>query len=81
MKSKSKEAVSRFSVMQTAYRCGVVGYVKRNSDKSVLIESEGSDEQVSEFLEICGSRIMWIPTEIIEVSETEVKNYTSFDLI
>jgi len=75
------ESLSRFSVMQTAYRCGVQGFVSRETRKKLLIEAEGSEVQVSEFLKSFHPWSFLIKAQVVEVVETDIKNYKGFDII
>jgi acylphosphatase len=75
------EPLSRFSVMQVAYSCGVQGCVSKGSHKALLIEAEGSDVQVSEFLKSLSGWSFWIKAQIVEVVETGVKHYKGFNII
>jgi len=71
------ESLSRFSVMQNAYECGVRGFVSRENRDKLLIEAEGSDEQVSDFLKSFQLWSVWC----VDITETDVKNYTVFEII
>ena len=67
--------------MQVAYKFGVRGFVKRNANKTVLIEAEGDEEQVSDFLKSFETRSVTIWAEPEVVLESELKNYTQFDVV
>jgi len=75
------ESLSRFSIMQNAYRCGVRGFVSRENRDKLLIEAEGSDEQVSDFLKSFHRWSFWVKAQVGDITETDVKNYTAFEII
>jgi acylphosphatase len=71
----------RFSAMQAAYRYGVHGYVKNVDGDKVYIEAEGVDENLDDFLKWCQKGPVGAKVDGVEVSEGELKNFRSFDII
>lgn len=65
----------RYEARMTAERLGLVGWVKNKSDGTVLVEAEGTEARVGEFLRAMRSvlrfRITEVRSEDLPVSGTE----------
>ena len=70
----------RFSVMHFAKDVGVNGFVQYNSCGEIIIEAEGREEQLSEFVSLCREWSASFVVSGVEVSECETKWYSSFDI-
>ena len=71
----------RFSCSETAFRYGILGIVKNQSDGTVYIEAEGEDENIALFMEWCENGPMWARVSELEEEQGVLKNYTSFEII
>ena len=75
------ECLSRFSIMEIAYSCGVSGFVSRVNRVKLLIEAEGSDQQLSDFLKSFHQWSFWAKAQVAQITETDTKNYKGFEII
>jgi acylphosphatase len=66
--------------MEAAYRYGVKGFVKNKSDGTVYIEAEGSEENLSRFIEWCHKGPTWAKVAKVDQETGELKNYQSFEI-
>lgn len=71
----------RFTAMQSAYRFGVHGFIKNMNDDQVYIEVEGEDNNLDDFLQWCHRGPLGARVESVEVTEGELKDFKSFDII
>jgi acylphosphatase len=71
----------RFSAMQVAYRYEVKGYVQNLKEGAVYIEAEGEEENISRFLQWCRSGPLGARVDNAEITEGEVKDFKSFDIV
>ena len=71
----------RFTAMQVAYQRGIRGYIQNQKDGSLIVEAEGEEEKLQEFVEWCKRGPVWAKVNNITVEETEPKNYTSFEIL
>jgi len=73
----------RFTAMQMAYKQGINGFVKyKDKDLgSVIIEAEGKDESVENFIEWCRKGPTWAKVSTVSTEEVEIKGYHSFDIL
>jgi len=81
LQTADDEVVSRFSIMQQAYKTGIKGFVKRKSSTSLLIEAECTEDKLAAFIDWCRQGSEYIKTKKMEVVDSDIKNYTSFDII
>jgi acylphosphatase len=66
--------------MQAAYKYHIMGFVQNMKDRTVYIEAEGEEPNLKKFIEWCRSGALGAKIEEIVVNETQVKNFTSFDI-
>jgi len=71
----------RYFIKQTAYRFGVMGFVKYQNNTTLIIEAEGEPKALSKLLELCRIGSYGSITKKIEVSETPLKDYQTFEVI
>ena len=71
----------RFSCMEAAYKYNIYGYVKNRSDGSVYVEAEGNEDVLEEFKDWCKKGPVWARVRDVEISEGELKNYNSFEIV
>jgi len=71
----------RFSAMQAAYRCGVLGFVQNMPNGTVYIEAEGEEDSMNSFVQWCRRGPFGAKVEDVEILESEMKNFKSFDII
>ena len=77
---KNKEAASRFSVMQQAYKYGINGSVQRKGEDAFFIIAEGEEASLEKFIDWCETFQLKFP-DCLTLEEKEVLNYKSFDII
>ena len=77
---KNKEAVSRFSVMQQAYKYGINGSVQRKGEDAFFIIAEGEEASLEKFINWCEAFQLNFPG-CVTLEEKEIMNYKSFDII
>ena len=70
----------RFSMMEKALRLNITGYVQRQLNNSVFIEAEGEKTNLGKFLEWCKKGPLGVNILRVEVTEGEVKGYSTFDI-
>lgn len=71
----------RFSCMEAAYRFGVKGYVKNQSDGSVYIEAEGPEENLDLFKKWCHKGPLWARINKVEEEMGELQGFESFEIV
>ncbi len=71
----------RFSAMEAAYRYSVRGFVMNSGDKDVMIEAEGTPENLARFLAWCRKGPMGARVENVEIREGEIRNYATFEIV
>lgn len=71
----------RFSCMETAYKYNIKGFVRNRSDGSLSIEAEGKEEDLRKFVEWCKKGPMWARVKKFEISEGQVRNYETFEIV
>jgi acylphosphatase len=58
------------------------GFAKNDSDGSVVIEAEGDEKKLEEFLEWCRLGPLWSKVEKVEFKiKTELKNFKIFEIL
>ena len=67
--------------MEIAYRHRIKGFVRNKSDGSVYIEAEGTEENLTKFLEWCKRGPVWARIQNISESAGVVKDYNSFEIV
>lgn len=77
---KNKEIVSRFLVMQQAYKYGIKGSVQKKGDDAFFIVAEGEEESLYKFVHWCETFQLNCP-DCISMEEGEILNYKTFDII
>ena len=77
---KNKDVVSRFIVMQNAYRYGIKGSVQRNGEDALLIIAEGEEVSLEKFINWCETFQLHFQ-DCLTLEEKEIVNYKSFDII
>ena len=70
----------RFSCMEQAYRCNIKGFVKNQTDGSVLIEAEGVDSDLNTFRAWCTHGPVWARVSEVKESSGEIKNFKAFEI-
>lgn len=70
----------RASAKQKAQNLGVTGYIKNESDGSVLLEVEGEDEAVNYMVKWCKQGPALARVSNIEVKNEASRNFVSFDI-
>jgi|GEM_PF-288335 len=70
----------RFSAMHFANELGVNGFAQYSSRGEIIIEAEGREEQLEEFIRWCREGSASLVVSGVEVRECENKWYTSFDI-
>lgn len=70
----------RHSAVKTANQLRVKGYVKNNPDGSVLIEAEGNQEALNEFIKWCYQGPAFAQVQDIQLKDIGTKGYKTFDI-
>ena len=70
----------RDSAKRKADDLGLKGFVRNESDRSVLIETEGDSDKIKEFLIWCKEGSDSSQVERIEVETGEVRNFSDFEI-
>ena len=70
----------RASAKQKAINLGVKGFVRNESDGSVLLEVEGDQDAVNSMMNWCKKGPGLARVTNYEISEEVAKNYVSFDI-
>ncbi len=70
----------RFSAMHFANELGVNGFAQYNSRGEIIIEAEGGEEQLREFVRLCRDCSASLEVSEKEMNEREKTEYTSFDI-
>lgn len=70
----------RFMAMQAAYKYGVFGYARNKNNGNIMIEAEGDEDNVNNFIEWCKIGPMGSTIKEIEMEEGEMQDYKAFDV-
>lgn len=70
----------RAAAQERAENLGINGFARNESDGSVYIEAEGSEENINKFLEWCRKGPLLAKVEKVEISENNLKNFSSFEI-
>lgn len=70
----------RHSAVKTAKQFRLKGYVKNNPDGSVLIEVEGSEESLNDFIKWCYQGPAFAQIQDVQLKNIETKGYKTFDV-
>ena len=70
----------RASTKGRAEELGICGWVKNESDGSVLIEAEGEEGSMNEFLNWCKAGPLMSKVENVSTETIEAGNYTDFKI-
>ena len=68
----------RQTTKEKARALGIKGFVRNETDGSVYIEAEGEEEILNKFIEWCKVGPSQARVEKIEITESALKNFTSF---
>lgn len=68
----------RASTKEKADQIGIEGWVRNERDGSVLIEAEGEEEQMKQFVEWCRRGSSASQVDDVSVEEIERSGFTSF---
>lgn len=71
----------RQSTREKALELGLCGTVQNLQDGSVLIHAEGAEEKIQQLIEWCHKGPIMAKVSEVKVSESTLKNYTSFEII
>ena len=76
-----KHTLSRFTIMQNAYKYKVTGYVVRESG-DMFIEAQGEEENLEKFIEWCHMSQPWTPkeTKYVTLEEGTLRDFNSFEI-
>jgi acylphosphatase len=70
----------RYATLQAANRIGVTGYVRNEPDRSVFIEAEGTEHNLTAFQLWCQKGPSWARVTRMEVQEAPVVGYERFEI-
>ncbi len=71
----------RMYTYRQADRLGLVGWVKNNSDGSVTFHCEGSDVDLSFFLDLIKRGNDFSQIDKVETEDSDLENLTAFEVI
>lgn len=71
----------RFYTMQAAYRYNITGSIEIKGKDKVLIEAEGTEQDIAAFVEWCRRGSPFSKIKEIQIEEGQLKNYGSFEII
>lgn len=71
----------RQSTREKALDLGLCGTVQNLQDCSVIIHVEGDEEKIEQLIEWCHKGPIMAKVSEVKVSESTLKNYTSFEII
>ena len=71
----------RASAKTKADELGIMGFVQNLYDGKVYIEAEGSDEKLDRFKAWCSEGPPRAEVEQVEITEGELRNFTSFAVL
>jgi acylphosphatase len=77
---KVQEVFYRQTALEIAKKLGVKGFVQNETNGNVYIETEGTSEQLQKFVEWCKKGPVKAIVWDVKVEETEIKNYSSFEI-
>lgn len=69
----------RVKANEQAEKLNIKGFARNESDGTVYIEAEGEKENLDKFIEWCKKGPQLARVEKIEVTSSDLKNFTSFD--
>jgi acylphosphatase len=70
----------RFHTVKRAAELSVNGFVRNEPDGSVLLEAEGEEADVDDFVEWCRIGPRWARVDTIETWQVEIKDYRHFSV-
>lgn len=70
----------RFSIMQKAYELRIYGYTQYLSERDLLVECEGEEENMDQFIEWCRTGPLTIFISGLIFCESTLKGYESFTI-
>lgn len=71
----------RMYTYRQADRLGITGWVKNNSDGSVSFYCEGSDVDLSFFIDLVKRGNDFSEVESVETEDSELENLTTFEVV
>ncbi len=69
----------RVSAKEEAEKLGITGFAKNEKDGSVLIEAEGEEKELDQFLAWCKMGPNLAKVDKIEIKSGPLKNFKTFD--
>lgn len=78
IRGKVQGVFFRASTQEKADELGLTGFVRNESDGSVYVEAEGSEESLKLFAEWCHHGPRFARVEEVMITEGEVKNFHQF---
>jgi len=71
----------RYFIKQRAAKFNIIGNVRYKTPNSIFVEACGKPDELDEFLKYCRLGVPFSEIEKIEVSETQLKDYQTFEVI
>ncbi|HNY01218.1 MAG TPA: acylphosphatase [Bacteroidales bacterium] len=81
IKGRVQRVGFRFSAMEAAYRYSIRGVVMNSGDSDVMIEAEGTPENLDKFLAWCKKGPIGARVENVHIGEGQLKDYQSFEIV
>lgn len=80
LKGKLYRSGFRFYILQKAVELKIMGFVKYQDNKDIVVHAEGTQHQLKEFTEWCTKGTLSCKVASSEINEALVQNCTSFDI-
>ncbi|MES2680297.1 MAG: acylphosphatase [Bacteroidota bacterium] len=80
VKGKVQGVGYRFNAQARAHQFNLTGFVKNLHDESVLIQAEGEEEKVNQFIEWCYVGPRWAEVTEVHAEETALAGYQTFEI-
>lgn len=80
LKGKLYRSGFRFYILQKAVELKIMGFVKYQDNKDIVVHAEGAQHQLKDFTEWCTKGTLSCKVISSEINEVEVQNCTSFEI-
>jgi acylphosphatase len=70
----------RYFIFQKAKNLAIKGWVKNNTNGSVIIEAEGEEKAITQFISYCRQGPRLAKVEKVELKEQTIKEYLTFSI-
>jgi len=81
IRGKVNKVGFRFLAMQNAIKIGIAGFVMNAGIGKLIIEAEGSQENIQKFVKWCKIGPPHSSISQISINKAPLKNFTTFDIL